>query len=597
MNVRKPTDYSVMYGELTAILSRNLSQMDEIYAIGKAVSHRAEKGAAVAAAEFLQANFPDRTGFSPRNVRRMRDFYKTYENDELFLQLAMKLGWTLNVVIMEAELTRDERKWYLEQALCRGWSKAQLLKAIRSDADSTEHLEQLDSSEKQVDQVTVKNSIFIIEVMRDVHPDDDLFEKILGEEQRIKLRRSFLLRVHPKCGLNIDFPVSIIDHKVDLLLRIGPLCSVGYNADINRVAAPQKLVVDQVFHDMTGIILPVIQPRVAKADVRIIVLVWIVKIGLALDIIALCYGNQKRVDNVLYIVGNKRRIDLLVLHAGDGVCDVRWVRQGTDLRGKKIENVIQNILALDAVSFNNILYIQFRVERGQIILFILIILHGKQPRHTAVQHISVQRFLLIPADKRVILLKAKREYMDLRGAPTELRCNILGQSFGVAASHIDIKIFICFQFIEHIINRDLDPAVFLIYNFGSELNFVNEQIELFILLPKYQLLHILAERNGIAVFIIPPLIQFDFYDLRGIRAMIAEIFIEQLKKQYRFSASADAGNDFDLTIPHITNEPIQIIVALNHFFHLELATHTSLLIGIVYHTGIILSRWICKLIM
>ena len=54
--------------------------------------------------------------------------------------------------------------------------------------------------------------------------------------------------------------------------------------------------------------------------------------------------------------------------------------------------------------------------------------------------------------------------------------------------------------------------------------------------------------------------------------MIAEIFIEQLKEQHRFSASADAGNDFDLAIPHITNEPIQIIVALNHFFHLELVT-------------------------
>ena len=120
MNVRKPVDYGTMYRELTAILAQNLPQMDEIYAIGKVVSCRPEKGAAVAAAEFLQANFPDRTGFSPRNVRRMRDFYKVYENDELLLRLAMKIGWTLNVVIVEAALARDERKWYLEQALCRG---------------------------------------------------------------------------------------------------------------------------------------------------------------------------------------------------------------------------------------------------------------------------------------------------------------------------------------------------------------------------------------------------------------------------------------------------------------------------------------------
>ena len=130
MNVRKPADYSAMYRELAEILARKLPQMSEIYAIGKAVSCRPEKGAAVAAAEFMQANFPDRAGFSPRNVRRMRDFYKTYENDEPLLRLAMKIGWTLNVVIMEAELTQAERKWYLEQAKIRNWTKAELQLAI-----------------------------------------------------------------------------------------------------------------------------------------------------------------------------------------------------------------------------------------------------------------------------------------------------------------------------------------------------------------------------------------------------------------------------------------------------------------------------------
>ena len=133
MNIRKPADYSSMYRELTEILALNLPQMAEICAIGKAVSRRVEKGAAVAAAEFLQANFPDRTGFSPRSVRRMRDFYRTYENDEPLLRLAMKIGWTLNVIIMEAELTRDVRKWYLEQAREQQWSKTELQKVIKNN--------------------------------------------------------------------------------------------------------------------------------------------------------------------------------------------------------------------------------------------------------------------------------------------------------------------------------------------------------------------------------------------------------------------------------------------------------------------------------
>ena len=86
MNVRKPVDYGAMYRELSAILAQNLPQMDEIHAIGRAINQRPEKGAAVAVAEFLQANFPERTGFSPRNVRQIRDFDKTYENDQKLLR-------------------------------------------------------------------------------------------------------------------------------------------------------------------------------------------------------------------------------------------------------------------------------------------------------------------------------------------------------------------------------------------------------------------------------------------------------------------------------------------------------------------------------
>ena len=144
MNVRKPVDYGTMYRELTAILAQNLSQMEEVYAIGKAISQRSEKGAAVAAAEFLQANFLDRTGFSPRNVRRMRDFYKTYENDEPLLRLAMKIGWTLNVVIMEAELTRAQRMLCLQMTTVKNLSKKELLEIILNGAFVEETVDEPD---------------------------------------------------------------------------------------------------------------------------------------------------------------------------------------------------------------------------------------------------------------------------------------------------------------------------------------------------------------------------------------------------------------------------------------------------------------------
>ena len=144
MNVRKPVDYGTMYRELTTILGQNLPQMIEIYAIGKTISQRTEKGAAVAAAEFLQVDFPERTGFSPRNVRRMRDFYRTYENDQTLLQLALKIGWTLNAVIMEADLTRAQRMLCLQMTTVKNLSKKELLEIILNGAFAEKPIDEPD---------------------------------------------------------------------------------------------------------------------------------------------------------------------------------------------------------------------------------------------------------------------------------------------------------------------------------------------------------------------------------------------------------------------------------------------------------------------
>ena len=69
MNIRKETDYSTMFAALDAAVAAQLPQMELYCEIGRVVSSRAEKGAAVAASEYLQATYPAAEGFSPRNVR------------------------------------------------------------------------------------------------------------------------------------------------------------------------------------------------------------------------------------------------------------------------------------------------------------------------------------------------------------------------------------------------------------------------------------------------------------------------------------------------------------------------------------------------
>ena len=116
MNIRKPTDYSAMYAVLDQLMAVDLPQVELYFEIGRAVSARAEKGAAVAASEYLQTAYPEASGFSPRNLRRMREFYRTYENTPELAMQARRIGWTQNVVILEADLTLEERGWYLRAA-------------------------------------------------------------------------------------------------------------------------------------------------------------------------------------------------------------------------------------------------------------------------------------------------------------------------------------------------------------------------------------------------------------------------------------------------------------------------------------------------
>lgn len=127
MNIRKPIDYSAMYTGLDQALERNLPQMELYLEIGKLVSARKEKGAAVAAAEYLAVKYPDNSDFSPRNLRRMRDFFRTYETTPNILKEALLIGWTQNVVIIEAELSIEQRLWYIQAVLQYGWSKVELM--------------------------------------------------------------------------------------------------------------------------------------------------------------------------------------------------------------------------------------------------------------------------------------------------------------------------------------------------------------------------------------------------------------------------------------------------------------------------------------
>ena len=130
MNIRKNIDYSTMYARINDAIQAELSQMERYFTIGQAVAERPEKGAAVAAAEYIQKNWPDEKGYSPRNLRRMRELYRAYGDCPESIALAEQIGWTQNVVILEADLDLKERRWYIRAVRQFGWSKLELIEMI-----------------------------------------------------------------------------------------------------------------------------------------------------------------------------------------------------------------------------------------------------------------------------------------------------------------------------------------------------------------------------------------------------------------------------------------------------------------------------------
>lgn len=158
MNIRKPVDYSQMYEALDNLLVSSMEQTKLFCEIGKVIDERPEKGAAVAAAEYINTTCPEKSGFSPRSLRRMRDFYRAYKTDPDLMARAMNISWSLNAVIIENCKEHDVRKWYVMACLKHGWSKQELCSKINEKAHENSVLDINDMT-----WYTKTNNRFIVE--------------------------------------------------------------------------------------------------------------------------------------------------------------------------------------------------------------------------------------------------------------------------------------------------------------------------------------------------------------------------------------------------------------------------------------------------
>jgi predicted nuclease of restriction endonuclease-like (RecB) superfamily len=127
----------VLAVQLRAALSVNRELILLYWSIGRDILARQKElgwGAKVIdrLAGDLRREFPEVTGFSPRNLKYMRAFAEAWPDEQFVQQAAAQIPWFHNCVILDSVKGPAERGWYIRATIQNGWSRNVLVHQIES---------------------------------------------------------------------------------------------------------------------------------------------------------------------------------------------------------------------------------------------------------------------------------------------------------------------------------------------------------------------------------------------------------------------------------------------------------------------------------
>lgn len=140
----------------------------------------------------LKIDFPDATGFSPRNLARMRKFYETYKDLSNLPPAVAKLPWTHNSILVERIDDSNKRIWYAEKCLENGWNKVVLDHQI-----DLELFERQANNDKKLSNYKVQLPEIQGELAVDVIKDPYIFELagITEKSKELDIEKAMIERI------------------------------------------------------------------------------------------------------------------------------------------------------------------------------------------------------------------------------------------------------------------------------------------------------------------------------------------------------------------------------------------------------------------
>ncbi|MDB9488828.1 PDDEXK nuclease domain-containing protein [Dolichospermum circinale CS-537/01] len=158
-----------------------IKQQDAIW--GKSVVEKLAKD--------LQTEFPGISGFSARNIWNMRNFYVTYSQNEKLQPMVAEIGWTHNIVILEKCKDDLEQEFYIRMTRKFGWTKNVLIHQIENQTYEKTLVNQTNFDQNI--SVEIRNQLKL--AVKDEYTFD--FLELADEHSERQLEESILAKIQP----------------------------------------------------------------------------------------------------------------------------------------------------------------------------------------------------------------------------------------------------------------------------------------------------------------------------------------------------------------------------------------------------------------
>lgn len=133
----KEVKQRIKFAQYAALQAVNKELINLYWDIGKIIVEKQKqekwgKSVVERLAGDLQKEFVGIRGFSARNIWRMRDFYLTYQENQILPPMVAEIGWSHNIVIMEKCKDPIQREYYIKMTRKYGWTKNLLINHIEN---------------------------------------------------------------------------------------------------------------------------------------------------------------------------------------------------------------------------------------------------------------------------------------------------------------------------------------------------------------------------------------------------------------------------------------------------------------------------------